>query len=122
MYRYSAGIELDESEPAFKNTIFQPTVGGDFTFVNSSYNSVYGLIESNWTHVDTIFNYNITVPANTTGTVKLPTDTLDNIKINGVAYIPGRTNVNGVKFVKYEEGKAIFNVQSGKYNFTSEIK
>jgi len=75
MYRYSAGIEVDQNNPGFKNIILQPTPGGSLTFVNSSVASQYGEIQSNWTFDNDTksFNLNVKIPANSTATLYLPT-------------------------------------------------
>jgi alpha-L-rhamnosidase len=59
---------------------------------------------------------NITVPVNATATVYVPAADVKNVAESGVA-IPG---ANGVRFLKMEGPRAVFQVQSGVYQFVSK--
>jgi alpha-L-rhamnosidase len=119
MYNYSLGIQRDENEPGFKHFILQPTPDptGQMTFAKGHYDSMYGRIESGWRIENSNLIYLATVPANTTATLYLPAISEKTITENGNA----AEAANGVKFVKYENGKAVFELQSGKYEFKSGI-
>lgn len=74
MYKYIAGINLDESKPGFQNIVLQPTVDTSqrITSAKSTYDSVYGPITSNWKAADgRMTNYHVELPANTTATLYL---------------------------------------------------
>jgi alpha-L-rhamnosidase len=58
-----------------------------------------------------------TVPANTTATLYLPAISAETITESGKT----TDAVTGLKFIKYENGKAVFELQSGKYEFKSGI-
>ena len=52
----------------------QPTVGGTFTAAKGTYESSYGTIASGWTAENGVMtSYDVTVPANTSATLYLPT-------------------------------------------------
>lgn len=76
LYRRVAGIETDINHPGFKEFKIEPKFGGDLTFVNAKYHSIYGDIESNWKLEDTngikVFNLTVVVPCNTTAKIILP--------------------------------------------------
>ena len=76
MYKYMSGITMDEQKPGFKEIILQPTLdeNQNISFVNGSYNSYYGNIESNWTANESgqLQTYQAIVPANTSATLYLP--------------------------------------------------
>lgn len=73
MMGYQVGISADPEQPGYQHFILQPTVGGTFTEVKGSYDSVYGTIESAWTAADgELSSYDVTVPANTLATLYLP--------------------------------------------------
>ena len=118
MYNYSLGIQRDENKPGFKHFILQPTPDptGQMTFAKGHYDSMYGRIESGWRVENKSLIYSATVPANATATLYLPTISEKTITESGKAV----NAVIGVKFVKYENGKAVFELQSGKYEFKSE--
>ncbi|MCI8497764.1 MAG: family 78 glycoside hydrolase catalytic domain, partial [Clostridiales bacterium] len=110
LYRYSAGIDRDEANPGFKHIILQPAIGGSMTYVNGSYDSVYGKIVSNWELTDDGLVYHATVPANTTATLSLPeADYMESGVLAGEA--------DGITFVGVENGKAVYELQSGSYEF-----
>ncbi|MDD4970864.1 MAG: family 78 glycoside hydrolase catalytic domain [Paludibacter sp.] len=124
MYRYMAGIEADESVPGFKHIILQPMPDSRtsipegqerITTVDASYKSVYGVIRSAWIiRKDGNLSYQTTIPANTTATLYLP------LPANSGIVYEGKVLANkseGVTFVKKENGKAVYNLQSGSYSF-----
>jgi len=39
--------------------------------------------------------------------------------LDDVTFVLTETNIEGVKFVKYENAKAMFELQSGNYKFSS---
>ena len=75
LYRSVAGIEADENAPGFKHVIISPVIGGDLSWVEAAYQSVYGEIGVAWKVRDSengrIVTLNIRVPHNTQATVKL---------------------------------------------------
>jgi alpha-L-rhamnosidase len=119
IYNYSLGIQRDENEPGFKHFNLQPTPDptGQMTFANGHYDSMYGRIESDWRLENGKLLYSATVPANTTATLYLPATSEKTITESGKS----TDAVKGLKFVKYENGKAVFELQSGKYEFKSGI-
>ncbi|MGQ7889103.1 family 78 glycoside hydrolase catalytic domain [Paenibacillus sp. WC2504] len=115
MFRYAAGIEADPDQPGFKHTIIQPTVGGEFQHVNAEYDSFYGKITSGWKVDGNNFSLDVTIPANTTATVYVPTNDQHTVKEGGKSI----EEVAGIRYVKMDNGKAVYEVGSGSYSFTS---
>ena len=115
MYNYSLGIQRDENEPGFKHFILQPTPDptGRMTFAKGHYDSMYGRIKSGWRLEKGQIIYSVTVPANTTATLYLQTSSEEKIAESG--NVAGKAK--GFKFINYENGKAIFELKSGIYNF-----
>ena len=131
MYRYMAGIEADEENPAFKHIILQPTLdkraAADIpdnqkrmTAVTADYHSAYGQIASAWTaDADgNLLTYDATVPANTTATLYLPIaeDQVDLVLESGTPV----SEAEGVEFVEYADGAAVYFLGSGSYSFRLE--
>jgi alpha-L-rhamnosidase len=83
------------------------------TFAKGHYDSMYGRIESGWRVENSKLLYSATVPANSTATLYLPATSEKTITESGKS----TDAVKGLKFVKYENGKAVFELQSGKYEF-----
>ncbi|MFD2116587.1 family 78 glycoside hydrolase catalytic domain [Paenibacillus yanchengensis] len=74
MYRYMAGMETDEQQSAFKHIHIKPRLDRTLAFVEASYESLYGLIRSNWKITGDQYELTVEIPANTTATVHLPID------------------------------------------------
>ncbi len=71
LYRVAAGIECDEAQPGFKNSIIAPHIGGGLSYLNASYKSIYGRIVSNWKKEGTCVTLHIEIPCNTTAELRL---------------------------------------------------
>ncbi len=115
MLAHSIGIERDE--PGFRAFVLQPEPDptGVMTSAEGYYDSMYGRIGSAWKVEGKTLTYKATVPANTTATLYLPTSSPDSVK-------EGTTSAgqaNGVAFVKYENGRAVYALKSGSYAFTA---
>lgn len=117
MYNHSLGIQRDIENPGFKHIIFKPAYGGDVTYAKGHYDSVYGRISSGWELNNGSFNYSVTVPANTTATVYIPTNNVNTVK-EGKQPIG---KAKGVKFIEFKDGKAVYELESGSYDFSSAI-
>ncbi len=90
-YEYLGGIRA--LEPGYSKIQLKPYPIEGLDFVNCSYNSVSGRIESHWKREGNHFEWDIVIPANTTAEVCLPT-------------------VNGYEVKTYG---------SGKYHLSSEL-
>jgi alpha-L-rhamnosidase len=119
MYNYSLGIQRDEAEPGFKHFLLQPVPDptGAMTYAKGYYESMYGRIESGWRLENGQLIFTATVPANTTATLWLPSSGARGITEGG----RDAAKALGVTFVKYQEGKAVFELKSGSYSFTSGL-
>lgn len=114
-YENLAGIKADPEIPAFKHIIMKPYVLGGLTNVNSSYNSIYGEIKSKWDLKNSKFNWKISIPANTTATIYVPTLEQEDVMEGNIL----ASNSKGVKFIKWDENWAVFEIESGNFTFTS---
>lgn len=119
MYKYMAGIAADSTAPGFKNIILQPhiDINKQITWVKGSYDSVRGAIRSEWEVNGDTFTYSVTIPANTTAKLYLPAD-LEHPVLEGERSVQ---EVEGIKFVDYKHGRAIYELDSGSYTFKSVI-
>jgi len=116
MYRVILGINNDDSHPAYEHFAIRPQPGGGLKWAKGSYNSIRGKIESGWTIIGSKLRLNITIPANTTATVYVPTKDSGSVMEGGKPVTAGA----GVKFLRMEDGAAVYEVQSGAYSFESE--
>ena len=111
------GIGFDPAVPAYKKIIIKPQVVGDITWVETSYKSVHGQIVSNWQRSDGRLVMNVSIPANTTATVYVPTCRADAVTESG----QHSDRSPHVRFLRIEDGAAVFETGSGKYRFASRI-
>lgn len=109
-----AGINPDPEKPGFKHIIIKPLISGNLTYVSASYKSIYGNIKSNWKIVDKDYHLIVEIPSNTTATVFVPSIDKKNVEINTIS------KWGKVEFVKSEEGRTVYTISPGKYEFVSQ--
>jgi alpha-L-rhamnosidase len=114
-YQYLAGINADPRQPAFKHIVLRPRPVGDLTFVKAWHESPYGRIRSDWEIEGDRFRWRITIPPSTSATVYVPTDGTSSVLEGDLP----ATKSQGVRFVRQENGSAVYEVSSGTYQFTS---
>ena len=115
-YEDLAGIKPDPNTPGFKHIIMKPNIVGDLTNVDASFNSIYGRINSSWQLAAGKFTWNVTIPANTSAAVYVPTLNNEEVMESGKSASSG----DGIKFIRWEGNLALFEIKAGKYTFTSE--
>jgi len=115
MMAYSLGIQRDE--PGFQKFILRPEPDptGVMTSAEGYYDSMYGRIASAWKVDGRTFTYRATVPANTTATLYLPVGEPKTVKESG----KDAGAAIGVALVEYKNGRAVYSLKSGTYEFTS---
>lgn len=106
-YEDLAGIKNDPSSVAYKKILMEPVFPRKLNKVNASYLSPYGKIGSHWNRSGDTLSWQITIPANTTATVKLPS--AFKLQTGG--------NQSGVHAVKESEGVLVIELGSGNYDF-----
>ncbi|MNL46403.1 Bacterial alpha-L-rhamnosidase [compost metagenome] len=112
-YSGLAGIRQEEGSVAFKNIKIYPQPVGDLTEAKGSYLSQYGLIRSEWKKKEKSFELSVTIPVNTTATVYIPATEKQQLTESNVLV----KDKAEVKFIGYENGRAILQVGSGNYTF-----
>jgi alpha-L-rhamnosidase len=117
LYEDVAGIRADPEQPGFKHIIMHPHPVGDLTFAKASFTSMHGLIVSDWKNEAGKFVWHITIPANTTATLFVPAKDADGVTESGKPAIKAK----GVKFLRMENGAAIYEAGSGCYRFCSKM-
>jgi alpha-L-rhamnosidase len=85
--------------------------------VKANYESVYGQISSSWKREGENLTLNITVPPNTTALVYVPADKVEKITESAKPVI----RAEGVRFIRKEDGTAVFELKSGIYSFYSTL-
>lgn len=70
MYRRLAGLE--PTKPGYEEFKIEPMINKEIRNVEIRYDSIYGLISSEYEINDSMFSINVVVPCNTTSTIILP--------------------------------------------------
>jgi len=117
-YKWLAGIQPDADAVGFNKFIIKPQFPSDLEWVNADYNSVKGLIRSNWTKNDSIIKMNVIVPSNATATVYIPASDAKNVKESGKEV----TNSDGIIFKEFKNEHAVYSIGSGEYFFESILE
>jgi alpha-L-rhamnosidase len=117
MYEYLAGIRPDPEQPGFKHIIIHPYLTGDLSFVRASHRSMYGTIASRWERNGNQFRLDVTIPANTTATVYVPSKDVTAVTESGRP----ATSSAGLRFLRMEGSTAVFEAGSGTYAFASGL-
>jgi alpha-L-rhamnosidase len=113
-----AGIRPDSEHLGMQHFIIKPSPVGDLTFANTSYQSMYGTIVSNWKKNEKEATFHIEVPVNSSAKVYIPA-------IEKMAVFEGENVAEQSEEIKYigtEKSDAvgnyiIYEVGSGTYNF-----
>jgi alpha-L-rhamnosidase len=108
------GITPDPGKPGFKHFYLRPGIVESVDWVNCSYKSPYGLIQSNWRKQNQELTFNIIVPINTTATVYIPDGTITE---SGLPV----DQAEGITLIRKEKNNAVFKIESGQYEFESVI-
>ena len=116
-YKALAGINLDPAAPAFKHILIKPNAVGGLTAARASYDSVHGRILSDWKVEGGHFLLTVEIPANTTATIYLPSNGSPSVVESGKPV----DQAEGVKFLRSEGGRDLFEVGSGTYHFSAPL-
>ncbi len=107
-YENIAGIKSSSKSVGFKEIIMNPDFVEGLSYVKASYESIYGVIKSSWKKTKGKLHWEVTVPANTSAQVYLPTTVVSKVKLNN----QGLGNEHS--FI-IEKNKLVLNLSSGIY-------
>lgn len=124
MFNTLAGIR--SSGPGYHRIVIAPeppspdsnALHEPIDWVNAEYESIRGTIKSSWKLVDGTVLLSVTIPANTTAEVHIPTGDAEAIRetTNGAAR--PLSNVAHATLLRSDEREAVVEIQSGSYVFT----
>ncbi|MDR1601318.1 MAG: glycoside hydrolase family 78 protein [Tannerella sp.] len=101
-YENLGGIKNDPQSVGFKKILMEPAFPEELTSVNAGYESPYGLIESKWTREGDKLSWSVTIPANTTATLKAPGRF--NLRTVGNAVLSDVKDENGISTIELGSG------------------
>jgi len=88
-----AGIRNDPASAGFKHILIMPSIVGDLTWVKCCYDSIRGKIVSNWSLEGPKLTMEVTIPPNTTATIRVPT--LFPIRLRNLAFLFPKPKASG---------------------------
>jgi len=115
MYATVAGLQLDDNAPGYKHIVIAPEPGGGLSNAKASVDSIYGPVASGWEIANGKLTLHITVPPNTTATVRVPNAKLEDLREGGQP-ISNRPEFSAAH---QDQNAAVLNVGSGTYTFES---
>jgi alpha-L-rhamnosidase len=113
LYGIIGGIQPDA--PGYQKIRIAPVIRDGLTWANASYDSIRGRIVSNWKLEGSRLTMDVTIPPNTTATVHVPADNAASVTESGKPC----NQAPGVKYLRMENGAALFEVGAGSYHFES---
>ncbi|PXY41812.1 alpha-rhamnosidase [Flavobacterium cheongpyeongense] len=108
-YENMAGIKSNPETPGFKQIIMKPDFNAGLTYVNASYESIYGLIKSDWKKTKNTLEWKITIPANSSAVVYLPTSNASSVTVNKQKLAQFSSSY------KTENNNIVLTLESGSY-------
>jgi Bacterial alpha-L-rhamnosidase 6 hairpin glycosidase domain/Alpha-L-rhamnosidase N-terminal domain/Bacterial alpha-L-rhamnosidase concanavalin-like domain/Bacterial alpha-L-rhamnosidase C-terminal domain len=116
LFASAAGIDWDLKAPGYKHIVVKPQTRSPLTWVNAWHNSMYGRIETSWKRDGNALSLKVTVPANSSATVYVPAADAGKVTEGGVP----AAHAKGVKYLRTEDGNAVFEIGAGSYSFETE--
>jgi alpha-L-rhamnosidase len=118
LYRYVAGLGMDDKNPGGKHIVLSPHPGGGLTEARAVHQSSYGEIKSAWKLVEGRMTYSVRVPANSTATVRLPVAIKTGVSVDNGPL----EEAAGVSGVSQDTGGVTLQLGSGSYEFRYKYK
>jgi alpha-L-rhamnosidase len=116
-FLYTAKVEPKQAEAGFKRIELKPHGFTQLAWAKVEHDSLYGPIKSDWCCEHGVFKWSIAIPANTTATISVPAQNKGVVMESGR---PAETSP-GVKFLRFEGGRAVYEVKSGNFMFRSQL-
>ena len=115
MFSTMAGI--DTEGPGYQRLVIHPRPGGGITYVKAAYDSIHGQVVVFWRQQAGQVQLDVTIPVNTTAAIYIPVQDASTVTEGG---IPAKRS-RGVKFLRMDNGSAVYEIGSGSYRFTSKV-
>jgi len=115
---YKSLLGINSKAPGFTKFEIKPQPAGDLIWAKGYYDAITGRIVSDWKIEGVRFYLKVSIPANTTAIVYVPS-------------LPGKpvmesdqpaNKSSGLKFIGYRDGYAAFEATSGSYSFEAKYQ
>jgi len=112
---YKSLLGINARAPGFTKFEIKPQPAGDLTRAKGHYDAMVGRIKSDW-HTEGIkFYLDVTIPANSRALVYVPSLEKFPVTENGRS----AESSDGLKFLEYQDGYAVFEADPGNYSFAA---
>ena len=112
------GIRQDRETLAFKRIVIRPRIVGDLRWARGAYDSIRGTIAVDWQLDGDTLTLKVTVPANTSATIHVPTSDATKVLESGKPAAEARS----VTPAGTTNSEAVYHVESGEYVFTAPLE
>jgi alpha-L-rhamnosidase len=115
---YKSLLGINSKAPGFTKFEIKPQPAGDQIWAKGYYDAITGRIVSDWKIEGVRFYLKVSIPANTTAIVYVPS-------LSGKPVMESDQPANkssGLKFIEYRDGYAAFEAASGSYSFESKYQ
>lgn len=112
---FSTVAGIDAEDTGFKRVIIKPHPLRELGYVHVSYESINGNVSVDWWFSDEAFHLQLTVPANMSALVHIPTIEAGRVRESGKPAVESEY----VQFIEMKEGYAAYRVLSGSYSFVA---
>jgi alpha-L-rhamnosidase len=115
-YLYGNVGGIQPASPGYRKITIRPAIDEKLAWAKTSFDSVYGRIATAWKFAAGKLDLEVVVPANTTATVHVPAKNAEGVTESGKP----AEKADGVKFLRMENGAAVYEIGSGCYRFSSK--
>ncbi len=115
-FNWLGGIQPDPKAVGFDRVVIRPQIVSDLKWVRCQYDSMRGPIVSNWRRDNDTLHLDVTIPANVTARVYLPTTNAAGITESGKPL----SQAPGVRQIGREGNTVVVEIQSGRYTFVAQ--
>ena len=116
IYRYAAGVDATPLDAGFHTVALHPVFNAQLGSIAFDYDSAYGRIHSDWKVQGTTTAWHVTIPANTTGWLKLSAEEAAKYTLEGVLLKQSKLAKAATR--GQESG---FELAAGSYSFSVEF-
>ena len=113
LYETVAGLAADPDQPGYRHFLIAPQPGGGLTSAEAELHTIRGPAAVRWELTGGEIHLDVTVPANTTATVRVPTSQPATLQESGEP----ASEAAGVLGLTSEDGATVVAIGSGSYHF-----
>ena len=114
-FKALAGLQPDPDMGGCDRRIIRPQPVPDLSWARGEYRGLQGLVSSAWKIAEGKITLDVTLPPNTSAAIHVPAADPATVRESGEP----ASQAPGVKFVRQDQGAAVYQVGSGQYHFTA---